>query len=190
MLLSPACQLLQVHAHGEVHGDTEEECTSSSFDSSTVSSSTGNHHHLNTRSCIPFRYVICIFSAISGFVFGYDLCVMVSALPNLARHLSLSTPEQELVVSLLMFGAVIGSLAAGILSDVYGRRNAIILTSLLFTLSGFLMASAPSLSVLLLGRFIAGLAIGISGPAVSVYLSEIADAKQRGTLVTAYEVGR
>lgn len=89
---------------------------------------------------------ICAISAFSGFLFGYDLCVMVIALPliqrvrsccvglalyNLTRSVTfqpliviaqdfdLSTGYAESVISTLMLGAVFGSLGGGILADWY-----------------------------------------------------------------------
>lgn len=87
---------------------------------------------------------ICVLSAFSGFVFGYDLCVMVIALPLIqkvrassamapsvftlcacayivcgrcSQDFGLSTAYAESVVSTLMVGAVVGSLGGGVMAD-------------------------------------------------------------------------
>jgi hypothetical protein len=138
---------------------------------------------------VPWTQVALVaLSAISGFLFGYDLCVMVVALPQIHVAFQLSTSTAESVVSILMVGAVFGSLAGGVLADRIGRKGAIIVTSGFFLAGSLCMTFAPSIHVLLLGRFLAGLAVGSSGPCVSTYVAEIADPDHRGSLVTINEV--
>lgn len=69
-----------------------------------------------------------------------------------------------------------------------GRKPAIVVTAAFFLLGSLFMTFAGSLASMLVGRFLAGLAVGASGPCVSVYLSEIAHPARRGTLVTINEV--
>nr|CCA15734.1 Major Facilitator Superfamily (MFS) putative [Albugo laibachii Nc14] len=132
--------------------------------------------------------VISALSAISGFLFGYDLCVMVIALPLIQNTFSLSNIQSQSVVSILMIGAVFGSLFGGVGSDGIGRKPAIIVTAILFLIGSAVMTFAATFFQLLVGRFIVGLAVGSSGPCVSVYISEIARPNQRGALVTVNEV--
>eukprot|EP00644_Phytophthora_capsici_P000018 jgi/Phyca11/99638/e_gw1.4.611.1 len=133
---------------------------------------------------------ICGLSALSGFLFGYDLCVMVVALPLIEKDFTLSTSQAESIVSTLMLGAVIGSLVGGVVADWYkiGRKPANLITAALFLVGSLFMSFAGSLHTMLVGRFIAGLAVGSSGPCVSTYVAEIAQPKTRGTLVTVSEV--
>lgn len=142
----------------------------------------------STHGICEFQYLVCALASISGFLFGYDLCVMVVALSLIGQNLSLTTAYQESIVSSLMIGAVGGSLAAGTLSERLGRKPSIIITSMLFFLGGIMMAFSPSLAYLLLGRFVVGFAVGGSGPCVSVYISEIAQTRQRGMLITLNEL--
>ncbi|KAE8878164.1 hypothetical protein PF005_g14071 [Phytophthora fragariae] len=131
---------------------------------------------------------ICGLSAISGFLFGYDLCVMVVALPLIQKDFALSTTAAESIISTLMLGAVIGSLVGGVVADWIGRKPANLITAALFLLGSLFMTFAGSLHTMLVGRFIAGLAVGSSGPCVSTYVAEIAQPKTRGALVTINEV--
>ncbi|KAF1332145.1 Major facilitator superfamily, partial [Globisporangium splendens] len=132
----------------------------------------------DTTALCGMHFWICALSALSGFLFGYDLCVMVIALPLI----------QALVVSVLMVGAVFGSLVGGVGADWIGRKPAIIVTASFFLLGSLFMTFAGSYTAMLLGRFLAGLAVGSSGPCVSVYLSEIARPERRGVVVTINEV--
>lgn len=74
------------------------------------------------------------------------------------------------------------------MADSIGRKPAIVVTAVFFLLGSLFMTFAWSLSSMLVGRFLAGLAVGASGPCVSAYLSEIAHPDRRGTLVTLNEV--
>ncbi|KAG6977697.1 hypothetical protein JG688_00000064 [Phytophthora aleatoria] len=130
---------------------------------------------------------ICGLSALSGFLFGYDLCVMVVALPLIQQDFALSATAAQSIVSTLMLGAVIGSLVGGVVADWIGRKPANLITAALFLAGSLFMTFAGSLHSMLVGRFIAGLAVGSSGPCVSTYVAEIAQPKTRGALVTISE---
>ncbi|TMW68604.1 hypothetical protein Poli38472_006072 [Pythium oligandrum] len=175
-------------------GDTDD-----SLSASTVSTSRVEQQRLRTEfdveeedepdGCMPWMQVaVLALSAISGFLFGYDLCVMVVALPLIHEAMDLSTTAAQSVVSVLMVGAFFGSLAGGVLADRIGRKPAIIWTGMFFLAGSFCMTFAPSFSVLLGGRFLAGLAVGSSAPCVSAYVAEIARPEHRGALVTINEV--
>ena len=70
----------------------------------------------------------------------------------------------------------------------YGRRIAIALNSLFYTLGPLTMALAPNASVLLLGRLVVGLGIGLSAVVTPAYLGEISPAHLRGRIVESYEI--
>ncbi|KUF90884.1 Methyltransferase protein 23 [Phytophthora nicotianae] len=86
-----------------------------------------------------------------------------------------------------MLGAVVGSLVGGVVADWIGRKPANLITAVLFLSGSLFMTFAGSLKTMLVGRFIAGLAVGSSGPCVSTYVAEIAQPKTRGALVTISE---
>ncbi|KAG6609806.1 sugar porter family MFS transporter [Phytophthora cinnamomi] len=113
---------------------------------------------------------------------------MVVALPLIQKDFDLSTTAAASIVSTLMLGAVIGSLVGGVVADWIGRKPANLITAALFLLGSLFMTFADSLHTMLVGRFIAGLAVGSSGPCVSTYVAEIAQPKTRGALVTINEV--
>lgn len=104
-----------------------------------------------------------------------------------------------------MAGATIGALVSGPVMDKIGRKPAVLICSCLFTLSSIGMALAQSYAVLLIGRFVVGLAVGASGIVVSgmqamltsmtatyspiiVLMTEISTPKLRGVLVAVNEV--
>jgi len=89
-------------------------------------------------------------------------------------------------VSLALFGAFVGALIAGPISDKIGRRSTILVSDVLFAAGSVLMSVSPSIKILMGGRLIVGLAIGICSMVVPVYLSEISPKEVRGTIVGIY----
>ena len=121
-----------------------------------------------------------------GLLFGYDTGVIAGA--NLYIDTSfqnITNLDKELIVSLTLFGAAIGSLFGGPISDKFGRKPTILLADVLFTVGSLIMAFTPSIFILVVGRFVVGLGVGTAAMVVPVYLAEIAPTSIRGILVGA-----
>ncbi|CDW81272.1 inositol transporter 1-like [Stylonychia lemnae] len=88
------------------------------------------------------------------------------------------------IVSLAQLGSAIGSLVAGPFADKYGRKITIIMADIFFTIGAVIMGVAPTIAILIVGRFLVGLGVGIAAMVVPVYLSEAAPTSIRGSLVT------
>ena len=94
------------------------------------------------------------------------------------------TPTQWGVVgSMYTLGGFIGALAAGPAAGRYGRRRAMQLTTIFFTLGPVFEALAPKIGVMAFGRVISGVGAGASVVIVPIYISEIAPPTKRGRLV-------
>jgi sugar porter (SP) family MFS transporter len=117
-------------------------------------------------------------------LFGYDTGVISGALLFLRQSFALNATTQEIAVSSVLVGAMIGSLLAGRLNDAIGRKKTLRLLALIFTVGALLTALSPNLVFFLVCRVIVGLGIGAAASVVPVYISEIAPSQLRGTLVT------
>ena len=127
---------------------------------------------------------LILISSIGGLLFGYDTGVVSGAILYLKNDWpNITNQQQELIVSIALLGAFISSLVSGPLSDKYGRRIIIILSDAFFTIGAILMAVSASVEVLMVGRFIIGLGIGIASLIVPIYLSEICPKEVRGQVV-------
>ena len=125
-------------------------------------------------------------ASIGGFLFGYDTGVVAGAMLYLDNDFpDITNVQKEFVVSLALAGSFIASLAAGPLQDKIGRKRTIIIADILFTAGAALMAAAPSLVILMIGRFVVGLGIGTASLVVPVYLSEVSPTEMRGSVVAA-----
>jgi len=79
-----------------------------------------------------------------------------------------------ITVSCLQLSAAIGSLAAGYLGDVMGRKKCVRIGGFIYFAMAFLQAFAPDLSCFIAGRTIQGLGVGILSMTVPIIQTEIA----------------
>uniref|UniRef100_A0A8C3MXW4 Solute carrier family 2, facilitated glucose transporter member 10 n=1 Tax=Geospiza parvula TaxID=87175 RepID=A0A8C3MXW4_GEOPR len=128
-------------------------------------------------------------SLLGGLIFGYELGIISGALLQLQADFQLSCFEQEVLVSAVLVGALLASLAGGILIDRHGRRRAILVSNLVLLVGSLILTLARSLTVLVIGRVTVGFAISVSSMACCIYVSEMVAAHQRGLLVSLYEAG-
>ena len=135
-----------------------------------------------------YVYMISIIAAFGGLLYGFVLGVISGAMPFVARDFGLSAYQVGFAVGNIDIGCLIGALAAGSLSDRYGRKKVLFLTAALFALSGGLCAAATSFTELVTGRLIGGLAVGASMIS-ALYTAEVAPARIRGFLVTLTQFG-
>ena len=87
-----------------------------------------------------------------------------------------------------IWGCVFGAMFAGYVSDTIGRKKALLITAVLFFVSAIAASFANSLTQFILARLIGGLGIGAASMLSPLYISEIAPAKNRGTLVSLYQL--
>ncbi|QMW35557.1 hypothetical protein G4B84_011048 [Aspergillus flavus NRRL3357] len=135
----------------------------------------------------PGKAVWLIVCAVSmgGFLFGYDTGVISSVLVNLGSDLGkpLSSNEQELITSITSGGALIGSVAAGMTADKYGRKLAIYVGCIIFFIGSIIQAAAYSLPQMTVGRLVVGFGVGEAAMIVPLYIGEMAPARFRGRLI-------
>jgi MFS transporter, SP family, galactose:H+ symporter len=131
-----------------------------------------------------YFYLIATVAALGGLLFGYDTGVISGALLFIRQVMSLSPTMQGVVVAIALAGAAIGAATAGYLSDRNGRRLVILGAGLLFIAGALISAVAQGVIVLVIGRFLVGLAIGVASMLTPLYLAEISPARVRGAIVS------
>jgi sugar porter (SP) family MFS transporter len=127
-------------------------------------------------------------AALGGFLFGYDTGVISAALLFISSQFQLSDNAKQVVVASLLVGAIVGVASGGQIMDRVGRRHALFLASLVFTLGALVSAVSVSTTMLIVSRLVLGLAIGASSVVVPAYIAEIAPKEKRGALVTLYQM--
>ena len=113
------------------------------------------------RDTSSFVYLLTFLSAIGGFLFGYDTGIISGAIVLLHEEFLLSAVWKEVIVSATMASAAVFSVLSGFSNDWFGRKRTIIVASLVFTAGALLLAGAWQRYVLIIGRFILGIGIGM-----------------------------
>jgi SP family arabinose:H+ symporter-like MFS transporter len=90
--------------------------------------------------------------------------------------------------SAAIWGCLFGAMFAGYFSDKYGRKKILIMTAVLFAVSAIGSAIPSNLTQFVIARFIGGVGVGAASMLAPLYISEIAPANIRGTLVTMYQL--
>ncbi|MEU2751979.1 sugar porter family MFS transporter [Streptomyces collinus] len=132
--------------------------------------------------------IITVIATFGGLLFGYDTGVINGALPYMTEDLGLTPVTEGMVTSSLLLGAALGAVTGGRLSDARGRRRAILLLAVLFFVGALGCTLAPTTAVMIVARFVLGLAVGGASVTVPVYLAEVSPAERRGALVTRNEL--
>src|SRR5262249_21189782 len=115
------------------------------------------------------------------------------ALLFIRPQFNLGAAEEGMVVSAVLFGATLSAILSGRLTDVFGRKRLIQVISVIFAIGSIICALANSVTILVAGRVLLGLAIGVASYTAPLYISEVSPPSIRGALVglnqTAITVG-
>lgn len=146
----------------------------------------GRHPQGDSNEVDIARYVrrVAVIGALGGFLFGYDTGVISSALLYITPHFHLGSFGQQAVVASLLLGAVFGALIGGQVSDRVGRKRGLLAAALVFALGALWSAAASSAVLLVVARFVIGLALGVSSTTVPMYLAEMSPKEARGRIVS------
>ncbi|MFJ7848892.1 D-xylose transporter XylE [Peribacillus sp. NPDC097224] len=147
-----------------------------------------------------YIFSLTLVAALGGLLFGYDTAVISGAEKSLETYfitsLGLGSLAHGATTSSALIGCIIGGLLSGMISSRLGRKNSLILASLLFFFSAlgsaypeflFFTKGEPTIALLLtfnVYRIIGGIGVGLASAIVPMYIGEIAPADIRGKLVS------
>jgi sugar porter (SP) family MFS transporter len=138
---------------------------------------------------------ISLTAALAGFLFGFDT-VVISGANQPIKELwhtnwflgdSIFTFHGIFIMSMALWGTVLGSLFGGIPTDWLGRKKTLFWIGVLYFISAVGSAMAPEAYSFSFFRFIGGVGVGASSVAAPVYISEISTAATRGRLTAMYQ---
>ncbi|XP_062171488.1 D-xylose-proton symporter-like 3, chloroplastic isoform X2 [Alnus glutinosa] len=172
------------------HVGVQKEYASGEEDDTLASDATYQEHFAWSSVILPF-----LFPALGGLLFGYDIGATSGATISLqspelsgTTWFNFSAVQLGLVVSGSLYGALFGSLLVYPIADFLGRRRELIIAAVLYALGGLITAYAPGLGVLLAGRLLYGLGIGLAMHGAPLYIAETCPSQIRGTLVSLKEL--
>ncbi|MBD0322165.1 MAG: sugar porter family MFS transporter [Aldersonia sp.] len=146
---------------------------------------------IRTEAARPKKFLtkLTVISTLGGLLFGYDTGVISGALLYMNDELALSSVEEAMVVSALLFpGAAFGALLGGRLADKLGRRGTLIVCAALFLIGALGCAVAPNVEIMVVARIVLGLGVGAAAVTCPLYLAEMAPKDKRGRMVTINEL--
>jgi len=142
-----------------------------------------------TKDALSYSTLLASIASLGGLLFGFNAGIISGALPFLKNNWGgLSSNQSDWVIITLLIGAAIGALLSIKLSDKFGRRVLLVYTSIIYAVGAVLSGASTSVTFLLISRIILGVAMGLSSTIVPMYISEVSPAKNRGALVSLFQL--
>jgi SP family sugar:H+ symporter-like MFS transporter len=140
------------------------------------------------RANMGFIGAIVAVATIGGFLFGYDSGAVNGTQEGLRDDFGLSDAGLGFTVGSLLIGCFIGAFLAGRLADLFGRRNVMMVTAVLFTIGALIQGFAHDHTLFVIARLAGGMAVGAASVLSPAYISEVAPASVRGRLTTLQQI--
>lgn len=134
---------------------------------------------------LVYVFLLALVAALGGLLFGYDTAVIAGALGFLRLHFDLDPQyARGWAAACALLGCAIGAGAAGMLSDLLGRKRVLVLSAIAFFVSALGTAFPASFVQFIVFRMIGGLGIGAASMSSPMYIAEISPARIRGRMVS------
>ena len=133
----------------------------------------------------PMQKMVVMLAALGVILDGFNGQLIGYAIPVLMKQWGKTKSDFAPAVASGLVGMVIGSACAGLLADRFGRRKALVGSTLLFGVATFVVGFASDISILAALRFVAGLGIGGALPTATTVTAEFMPARWRTLAVTA-----
>lgn len=143
--------------------------------------------HLNFKNKNHMVYLLGAFAAAAGLLSGLDQSIISGASIGMTKSLHITPSQMSLISALMPLGATAGSIMMTPITEWLGRRSALIISCIWYTIGAGLCAGAKSHHLLYAGRFLLGIGVGIEGGIVGIYISESVPANVRGNIVSMYQ---
>lgn len=137
---------------------------------------------------LGYQLFISFVAALGGFLFGYDTAVISGTISTVTAQFGLDAMSMGWYVGCALVGSIGGVAVAGMLGDILGRKNAMIVSAVLFSVSAIGCALCGSFDQLVVYRIIGGAGIGVASIICPLYISELAAAEYRGRMVSLYQL--
>ena len=134
-----------------------------------------------------FLWKVSLIAGLGGILYGFDMGIIAAALIFVRETFLLSTRMEEIVVSVVLVGAMAGAVAGGVIADRIGRRATLLWGGVIFLAGSLLAPASPNAFTLIIARALLGVAIGFTSVTAPVYVSELAPPQSRGMLIGLYQ---
>ncbi|KAF2456132.1 MFS transporter [Lineolata rhizophorae] len=141
--------------------------------------------------------VLCAFVVrLGGFLFGYDQGVISITLvidqfldrfPRVSEDSSGAGFWKGLMTAMIELGAFLGAFNQGWISEKISRRFSIVVAVCIFVVGSVLQTAAQNYAMLIVGRLIGGIGVGMLSMVVPLYIAEVSPPEIRGSLLVLEE---
>lgn len=142
---------------------------------------------VRTQVRSSFLWRVSFIAGLGGILYGFDMGIIAAALIFVRESFSLGTRMEEIVVSVVLVGAMAGALMGGSIADRIGRRTTLLWGGAIFLAGSLLAPASPNVSTLIVARALLGVAVGFTSVTAPVYVSELAPPQSRGMLIGLYQ---
>ena len=112
---------------------------------------------MNQENSVKVSFILVVFLGMLTAITPLATDLYLPALPIMPGELNTTASNIQMTIGIMTFGVALGQLFGGPISDTMGRKLPLIVGNLLCVISGIICAYAPSIEILLLGRFLQGL---------------------------------
>lgn len=112
---------------------------------------------MNQENSAKVSFILVVFLGMLTAITPLATDLYLPALPIMPGELNTTASNIQMTIGIMTFGVALGQLFGGPISDTMGRKLPLIVGNLLCVISGIICAFAPSIKILLLGRFLQGL---------------------------------
>ncbi|KAI1462607.1 general substrate transporter [Annulohypoxylon moriforme] len=143
-------------------------------------------------------YFIAAISVIGGALFGFDISSMsaiISTAPykcqfnqqgNNPTTGACQGPDDVVqggITASMPGGSWLGALVSGIITDIFGRKTSIQIGAVIWIIGSIIVCASQNIPMLIVGRIINGISVGICSAQVPVYISELSPPSKRGRFI-------
>lgn len=135
-----------------------------------------------------YAFFVSLVASLGGFLFGYDLVIISGAQIFLREQFHLTPTQFGFATSSAILGCIAGPSLGAWLCDAMGRKNALLFSALLFTVSAIGAALPRDIATFNAFRIVGGVGVGVASVSSPMYIAEIAPARSRGRLGIMYQL--
>jgi DHA1 family bicyclomycin/chloramphenicol resistance-like MFS transporter len=135
------------------------------------------------RGLASRRRFVLILGCLTGLA-AVSIDMSLPAIPAMVSDYATSMSKGQQIVGLFMAGLALGQLPAGVLSDRLGRMPVIYVGVGIFTAAGIASATSTSIELMLLARFIQGMAASVGVVVTRAIVRDIASGVEAARLLT------
>jgi len=127
-------------------------------------------------------------AGLGGLLYGFDIGIISGALVFMNTDLGINSSQASLIVASVLGGGALATLISGPFADRFGRRFSIILSAIVFIIGTVAIVISSTFVMVMAGRLIQGIGVGIITIVIPLYLAEIIPPRLRGRGVALFQL--